>query len=244
MGRGSDSYHSVNPSKYREITLRWRKICDDPLERLNVNVDGNHDFFYSFSSFIKEPGLLGRNWIRWRWSFLWLGCHLTQRVNRVKTIYMELGSWARGYGSWLQVLEDAAELAPEGLERSCWGDGSRKMVPVCYGAGKELNMTGWLVCSWCRGCAPLVLGSACWQKLVKLMSTNPMLIGTAPGVGRWAYCVQGCSISDFWAVIVRYQVSCLSSCCRRTLLLDDVHFQAPGRLFAGRGPRQFMHTPV
>ena len=26
--------------------------------------------------------------------------------------------------------------------------------------------------------------------------------------------------------------------------LDDVHFQAPGRLFACRGPRQFMHTPV
>ena len=50
-GGGSDSYHSVNPSKYGDITLRQRKICDDPLERLNVNVNGNHDFFYSFSSF-------------------------------------------------------------------------------------------------------------------------------------------------------------------------------------------------
>ena len=109
---------------------------------------------------------------------------------------------------------------------------------------KELNMTGWLLCSWCRGCAHLVLGSACWQKLMKLMSTNPMLISTAAGVGCGAYCVQGCSISDCRAAIVRYQVSCFWSCCRRTLLLDDVPFQAPGRLFACRGPIQFRHTPV
>ena len=97
--------------------------------------------FTVFLLFVKEPGLLGRNWIRWWWSFLCLGWHLKtkQRVNRVKTIYMELGSWARGYGSWLQVLEDAAKLAPEGLERSCRGDGSRKMVPVCYGAGKGVK---------------------------------------------------------------------------------------------------------
>ena len=41
---------------------------------------------------------------------------------------------------------------------------------------KELNRTGCLVCSWCSRWAPLVLGSAWGQKLVRSISTNPLLI--------------------------------------------------------------------
>ena len=55
------------------------------------------------SSFVKEPGLHGHNWLWWWWwwwSLLWLGCHLKneQMVERVKTLYKNLCSWARGVG--------------------------------------------------------------------------------------------------------------------------------------------------
>ena len=45
-------------------------------------------------SSIKEPGLLGCNWLWWRSSFLWLGCHLKNMVtiSELKNIYRELGS--------------------------------------------------------------------------------------------------------------------------------------------------------
>ena len=49
---------------------------------------------------------------------------------------------------------------------------------------------------------------------------------TAPGVGCGACVVQGCSISECQAAIVWYQASCFWSCCRHTLLLDAVPFQA------------------
>ena len=82
------------------------------------------------SSFIQQPGLVGCNWLWWWWSLLWLGCHLKERkkVRRVANIYGELGSWAWGCRSRLQVVEAAAKLVPKWLEWSCWGDGSCKMV--------------------------------------------------------------------------------------------------------------------
>ena len=66
------------------------------------------------------------------------------------------------------------------------------------------------------GIAPLVLGSTSWQKLVRLMSTDLLLIHYSTRSQLCVCVVQGCSISDCEAVIVRYQVSCLKL----------LHFQA------------------
>ena len=111
--------------------------------------------------------------------------------------------------------------------------------------GKELNRTGWLVCSWCTRCAPLVLGLHVGRSWWGWFRSSRCWSGTASGVSRGSCVVQGCTISDCQAAIVRYQVSCLWSCCKRTLLLDNVPFQAVGHLSACtcRGPRQLMRTP-
>ena len=85
--------------------------------------------FFIIFSFIQQPGLVGRNWLWWWWSLLWLECHSEEKkVKRVANIYGELGSWAWGCRSRLQVVEAAAKLVLEWLEWSCWGDGSWKMV--------------------------------------------------------------------------------------------------------------------
>ena len=53
---------------------------------------------------------------------------------------------------------------------------------------KELTRTGWLVCSWYSCWVPLVLETLRGQKLVSLMSTNPLFIRYSCGV---------CVVQDF-----------------------------------------------
>ena len=144
--------------------------------------------------------------------------------------------------SWVSRAWGCGNRLCDWTEWSCWGDGSRKMVPISYGTGKGVKqdrMIGvFLVYTLCSSCP----GSACWQKLVRLISIIPLLIrySAASGVSRGSCVVQGCTISDCQAAVVRYQVSCLWSCCKRTFLLDNVPFQAVGRLSACtcRGPRR------
>ena len=92
-------------------------------------------------------------------------------------IYRKLGSWhgAAGVGCRLWSL-------PPSWFRNDWSEVAEVMAvgrwfqSLMVQGKKELNRTGWWVCSWCRRCAPLVLGSVSWQNPTRLMSTNPLLI--------------------------------------------------------------------
>ena len=67
-------------------------------------------------SFIQQPGLVGRNWLLWRWSLLWLECHLEgKKVKRVANIYRELGSWAWGCRSRLHAGCGGCRQAGSGM---------------------------------------------------------------------------------------------------------------------------------
>ena len=129
---------------------------------LGVTGSGGGGFFFFF---LGGGGVivLGATWKTNKW---------------LKGLYMFTGRWAHGHGV-LGVDCSLWRLLPSWLwnDWSCWGYSSRKMVPVSYGAGKErVNRIEWLVWSWSRHCALLVLGSVHWQKLMSLMSTNPLLI--------------------------------------------------------------------
>ena len=148
-----------------------------------------------------------------------------------------------GMGLWLQVVEAAAaKLVPEWLDwvklLRWWQSGN--------GTGKEGvkqdRMIGvLLVYTLCSSCP----GSACWQKLVRLISINPLLIRYSIRSQSWilrcsrlfhfrlpsSYCTVPGDLSSSDCTI---PVSCLWSCCKRTLLLDNVPFKQLGVfLFVG-----------
>ena len=98
----------------------------------------------------------------------------------IKGLTIFTGSWVYGRGavgiacrlwrlppSWFR--NDRSEVA----EVMSVG---RRFQSLMVRRKKQLNRTGCLVFPWCRRCAPVVMGSPCWQKPVMLMSTNPLLI--------------------------------------------------------------------
>ena len=65
------------------------------------------------------------------------GLPLKQMFNRFKNIYSEVGSWLRGCGSRLQIVEAAAKLVLKCLQRSCRDGCTREVVRISYDAGEE-----------------------------------------------------------------------------------------------------------
>jgi len=101
-------------------------------------------------------------------------------VKRIRNIDRELGSWFMVHGA-VGVGCRVWRLPPSWF-RNDWSEVAEVMAvgrwfqSLMVQGKKELNRTGWWVCSWCRRCAPLVLGSVCWQNSMRLMSTNPALL--------------------------------------------------------------------
>ena len=90
--------------------------------------------------------------------------------------------------SWFRDWSEAGEVAVTG----------RWFQSLIVWGKKELNRTGCLVCSWCSRWAPLVLGSAWGQKLVRSISTNPLLIRYIIWSRLWSLVCLG-SITVFFA---------------------------------------------
>ena len=84
--------------------------------------------------------------------------------------YMAIGLWDFGVAGCGGCRQAGSRTT--GVKLLRWWQSEDGSSLLRCGERTELNGTGWLVCSWCRRYAPLVLGSVCWQEPMRLMSTT------------------------------------------------------------------------